>query len=283
MEVIRGSIAVLRLYQRARHRRIDFDRQTFGLPGDIGSAVVDHWETEHDRFVGGGLMRLWNLGSFTFPAEDLRAFPADRRFNYLDQALRRPIGDRTDFEERFLKAIRFMERANSMLEDPIRVVLLAAALELLLGDEPMKGRAHRVARRAAYLTCREEPGLPRHGSSRPACFYLAAISRNEVEAEMRRLRAAGQPNACSFYLDVADLSADRNAVLHEAAGADLIEGRSHHQSRVDEIILTTLEWVANTGAGGLRDLDVEIEAAGGAAAPAPVCAVSAKAEVTDGA
>ena len=266
-ETIRDSIAVLRLYQRARHRRINFDRQTFGLPGDIGSALVDHWETQGDRFVRGGAMRLWNLGDFTFPITDPRAFPSDARFVYLDQALRKPEPQRTDFEGRFMKALRFLNQANAMVEDPIRVVLLATALELLLGDEPMQGRSHRVARRAAYLTCRDEPGLPRHGPSRPACFYLRSTSTSEVVAEMERLKAAGQPNVCSFYLDIDELSGDRNAVLHEAAGADLLGERSRHETHVDEIILATLEWVSATGTHGLPDLDAEIAAAGGAPVP----------------
>jgi hypothetical protein len=267
LEAIRASIAVLRLYQRARHRRIDLDRQTFGLPGDIGDQMGDHWETDDRRFVGGGVERLWNVGDFMFPMDDLIAFAADPRFAYLDAALAKPMPRWTDFEHRFVKALRFLNRANSMLEDPIRVVLMAAAVELLLGDEPMQGRSHRVARRAAYLTCRDEPALPRHGPSRPACFYLTAANFTEVHAEMKRLKDADQPNVCSFYLDVDGLSGDRNAVLHEAAGTDLLGERSHRQIRVDDILLTTLEWVTATGASGLPDLDSEIEVAGGALVP----------------
>ena len=261
LAIVRDAVAILRLYQRARRPRIDFDRQTFGAPGDLGTAVTEHWEFDDGRLVGGGVRRLWNIGDFAVPPEDLPAFAADPRFAYLDRVLRASDDARSDLDRRFLKALRVLARANVMLEEPIRVALLAVSLEQLLGDLPREGRTHRIACRAAYLTCRDEPALPRHGPSRPACFYLTAKSQRQVVAEMKRLRAANRPNACSFYIDIAALIEDRNAVLHEFAGASLLGEVRRHQSRVDDVILTMLEWAAATGAVDLQALDDEIAAA----------------------
>jgi hypothetical protein len=118
----------MRTAARARVSYVNLDHQTFGLPTDIGSVVQQHSVTDRrGRFSGIGTERHGVIASWEFKRSAMRAFRADRRFAYLDSALRTPDSQRTDWQRRVVAAIRTLNLAAVMQRPAMRIVLLATA------------------------------------------------------------------------------------------------------------------------------------------------------------
>lgn len=250
----RDSIAILRLFQRLRHERIDTDSQTFGLEGDIDWKATDYWRTPP------GSVPLWGgrargiAGGWTFKKADYKAFFGDPVFVFLDDSLRRREKKRSEMARRAITALRVRGTNTKMLPRPVRVVLTAVALEVLLSDSKSSDAAHRIAQRLAYLTC----GSPPHGSARPKCFYLTAKDTPAVIGEMKELKAKKVPNVCGFYWRVRDIFYARNAVAHQGASRfDEKEARNRlYQS--DDMIRAILDWIVGHPTADVDRLDLEI-------------------------
>jgi len=97
-DAARDVIAVLRLFQRARLRHFNLDRQTFGLAQDIGSIVEQRWITDARGRLGGGWQVHGIMAHWAFKTADMQAYRADPRFAYLDTALATADGDRVDWQ-----------------------------------------------------------------------------------------------------------------------------------------------------------------------------------------
>ena len=143
-----------------------------------------------------------------------------------------------------------------------RIVLLATALEALLGDRfqpsaSAKGRGHQLARRAAYLACGWEPGPPglhRPGGRAACAFLMAKDPRHDPNLHNPELRIW----ACSEYGDMRQLYDDRNAALHGAAtGFDAGTAR-RHQFHLDHVVVEALSWVSQRRPISIGELDHEI-------------------------
>lgn len=256
----RDAVAVLRLYQRARHPRLSFDRQTFGLPADLVSGHEDHWVVRADGSPGAGWNRHGVIASWSFSLADAKAFPSDPRFAFVNAGLvaRRP----NELQRRTILAIQARDSARVSLPASLRIITTAVVLEAMLGDDDSHERAHRIARRLAYLECGQPDS--RCGRDRPACFYLASRTIAEVERNVDHWRAAGHHGLCSEYWTVRDLFADRNSAVHQ--GREFTEKTaSQHAHRADGWLLAALAWASQQDDSqavlGLARLDAEVEAA----------------------
>lgn len=256
----RDAVAVLRLYQRARYPGVSLDQQTFGLPADLTSGREDHWSMQTHGFPGAGWKRHGVLAPWSFTVADARAFRRDPRFQFLHAAfVARPPDE---LHRRATIAVQARDSARVSLPPSLRIITLAVVLEAMLGDDDSHERAHRIARRLAYLECGQPDS--RCGRDRPACVYLASRTTSEVERKVDQWRAAGHHGLCSEYWAVRALFRDRNAAVH--AGRTFGErAASNHAYRADRWLLAALEWASqqdNSQASlGLASLDAEVEAA----------------------
>ena len=96
----------MRAVQHIRHRMNGMEHQTFGLPGEVPSAVTTYIVKGEMLTVGAS--KSGALAGFTFSDEDHQAWMADPVFRFLDQALSRPEPDRTMLQGRALLAISLL-------------------------------------------------------------------------------------------------------------------------------------------------------------------------------
>jgi hypothetical protein len=259
-ETVRDAISVLRLYQRQCVDGWDVDIQTFGLAGDIGAEQSPHWQMDRWRLRRWGTEWVGVPAAWEFTRQHADDFLKTPAFAYLDKALRSPDSKRNDLERRAIAAVRTLNFASAMQRQPIRIVLQAVALEALLGDAKPKRpadvrpQAHQVARRAAFLTCRDSAGVA-HGPRRPACMYLTEKSATQVQREAEALQRKGQAWECTYYRMIRDLFEARNAALHDAQ--DRFEPRTavRFEWWLDGVIQATLAWSADAGARRIGDID----------------------------
>ena len=264
-DAARDSIAVLRLFQRSPGMNVD--HQLFGLAVDIGAAREHRLTTDRSgRFVSTGVRLHGSIGSWTFSRDDVAAFRADPRLVYLDEALRMPDGQRTEWQRRAVAAVRTLGIGTPLHRPAQRIILAATALEALLGDAYQRGRAgagaHQLARRGAFVWCGAEFNDP-HGQAprRGACPFLLARDGKDLR---RRITAYNQANGgqpvCSYYADLRDLYEDRGAAVHgaEAQFSERLAGR--HEYTLEKVIMVVLGWVTMSGATTFEEYERAIAA-----------------------
>jgi hypothetical protein len=202
----------------------------------------------------------WRTG--IFKTADVRAYRADPRFAYLDRALAAKAPD--DWQARAITALRTMNVATVMQRPATRIILLATALEALLGDsfklDAGATGGHRLAKRAAYLWCGsnvQPPSLHRPGA-RPACGLLTASSSPRADPAM--YDQAGRRWGCSWYGDMRDLYDDRNAALHGGITRFAPRATSTHEFNMDHVVLAALQWILERHPASIDDLDADIRA-----------------------
>lgn len=260
-EAARDAVAVLRLYQRTTNPRWSFDTQTFGLAADIGAALEEYFVTGRGQLPGHGARWTGVLADFTFHGRHVDAFRDDPRFAFLDDSLRVAPADRSDIQRRILTSLRVLNQATVMIPEPVRIVLLAVAIEILLNDEgELRGATYRLTQRAAYLWC----GYPddRHGPKRPPCLYLEARSEPALDNAIADRQKRGESAVCSYFESVYGLFADRNGVLHQGRQDFPRQAATVREGRVDGVLLATIDWASRSRATDLRPLDAEIPALG---------------------
>lgn len=256
----RDAVAVVRLYQRARYPRIPLDEQTFGLAADVVSRREDYWATTRKRLVGGGGRWHGVLATWSFTKDDVKAFDADPRFAFLQAAL--IATNPNEVQRRALLAVQVRDSARVTLPPSLRIIDAAVALEALVGDEKSRDKAHRIARRLAYLGCGQPDS--RCGRHRLACFYLASKSTDDVMKGIATWNAAGHPGICSEYWRTRELFDDRNHAVHEGRAFSEDEARDRVY-QADQHLLSFLDWAAQlhptARSKGIEALDAEVATA----------------------
>jgi hypothetical protein len=258
---VRDALAVLRLYKRARYPVLPTQVQEFGLHGDIGSALQWTTVTRGRTIIGTGARWLGIIGDWTFNLADAHEFRADRRFAYLDGALRRPLRQ-TELQRRALTALR-VRAMSTMLRPQLQVILLATALEALLatevgaGEHRARGEFYRIAQRASYLICGEPD--QRYPKRRP-CFYLEAKTEAAMHRAFKDRALHGEDPRCSAFGHVFGLMKDRNEALHTARESFEPSVLSWHGITTDQVILYALDWATCRRARTIAQLDAELDA-----------------------
>lgn len=228
---------------------------------DIG-ATLD-WQWYSDRRGPWGFGGAWHgvVADWEFSEAWIRDFASRPAFAFLADALRAPDDKRTDWQQRAIVAVRTLNYASPMVSQPMRIVLQAVALEALLGDGPpqagqeKRGQAHLVAQRAAYLTC--EVDGARLAAGGVACVDLTAKSATQLAKKPHE--ATRPPDywdwPCTCYWHIRQLFDHRNSALHDAQDHFPEHTAQRLEGRVDGVILTTLDWVSQTKAIGLAELE----------------------------
>lgn len=252
------AISALRLYQRSRYRYVSLESQTFGLGADIYSAHEDYWRTDGATLLGAGFEAHGIIGGWEFAGADVDAAATDPLFQHLNRLLTVLPGEAAELDRRVLVTLRMLGRSTRLLPSSLRVVLLAAALEALLGDEPPGNRTHRIALRAAYLTCGLDDAKP-HGPERP-CQYFGCWTFAALKRRMSATAAVGRGAFCSAYWDIRELQELRNTVLHEALTE--VERPQSAEGEVDDVLRHLLRWRREGPArDSMADLDRDVRAA----------------------
>lgn len=267
-ETARDVIAILRLFQRARAPGAETDWQTFGLAMDLGSVIEPRWFTDpRGQHRGMGLQSHGVGPSWSFRSADIAAFRADPRFRFLEAALVAGDDNPPDsWQARALASIRTWGLATLMQRPATRIVLLATALEGLLGNKYVPGRratgGHVVARRAAYIWCGQgvtQPPIEQHRpGGRAACAFLTTTT--DPRRDPTLLHPTRGLWACTWYGDVRTLYDDRNAAVHGADQRWDVKTARTHAWHTSEVILATLGWITETGSAAISDVDAAIDA-----------------------
>jgi hypothetical protein len=262
-EMVRDSIALARLYQRACLPVENLDAQTFGLAPDVTSDSEYHWKSDYKGYAGHGWSKIGILGPFTFRADWIRAFRDRPAFAFLDDALRGSDPAAGSWAQRGITAIRLLNLASPVRTQPIRIVLQTAALEALLADDPLpepwkaRAQAHPVAQRGAFLTCDRPDGakLPAGGE---ACAFLGVDGAKAAERVLPGRPANYWDWPCTYYWHIREVFDARNRALHEALDQFRKSTAAKYEGRVDDVILAALEWAVASGAAGISDLDTKM-------------------------
>jgi len=244
---------------RFRYRYVSLDRQTFGLPQTIRRIWENFYVLEGEIVIRAGFTQSGVLSPWDFKMEDVDAWPKDAAFAYFESLLGKEPTERSDTENRLITALGIASVSTASLRAPLRHVLYAVALEALLGDPPPAERTHRIAVRAAFLTCDLLGPEPRgrHGPERPACPILAYATQNEMRKKARAMFPNGSP-ICSYYEWIRNVATQRNTVLHEALRGGDHRSAASAEGRVDEVILEYARVAADGPLRSLADLDAEI-------------------------
>ena len=200
-ELTGTAVAIMRAVQHIRHRMNGMEHQTFGLPGDVPSAVTTYIVKGERLTVGAS--RSGALAGFTFSDEDHQAWMADPVFRFLDQALSRPEPDRTMLQGRALLAISLLSQLWVSYKPDVGLLNAAMALEVLLVRRTTRKRKPVLhAGPLTSLAAGLDRSIPvRAGQPARCCRCPSAVS-STAEAHpglsckgfsMRCERAAGSP------------------------------------------------------------------------------------------
>jgi hypothetical protein len=258
-EEIRDAVGLLRLYQRSL-TNMNMDHQTFGLEPEVSHAVLHHFALSNGRVVLRGTSSVGIPGiGWTFTTDHMRRFQELPEYRYIDRALRADSKD--DLQKRTTTALRFLNLATAMLPDPVRVVLVATAMEELFADLQKSERRTVVARRSAYLTCGREFKDAYQPGGRPACLFIASRRTGDVKARRAAVIDRGDdPPICSWYYETLTLFDTRDLVLHERLEKLKKSAGANFEAQVDEAIRNLASWAERSGATSIADLDAEIDA-----------------------
>jgi hypothetical protein len=258
-EAVRDAVGLLRLFQRSL-TNMNLDHQTFGLEPEVSHAVLHHFTMSKGRVVlrGTSSAGIPAIG-WRFTTEHIERFAEQPEYRYLDRALR--AEPKNDVQKRTTTALRFLSLATAMLPDPVRVVLVATALEELLADLQKAERRTVVARRSAYLTCGREFKDAYRPGGRPACLFLASKRTADLKAKRAAVIDRGyDPPFCSWYYETLTLFETRDLVLHERLEKLRKSAGANFEAQVDEAIRNLASWAEQSGATSIGDLDAEIDA-----------------------
>ena len=256
-DLVSDSIAALRLYQRLRYPMLNVDFQTFGLAAEMHASREAYWQTAEGVLTAASGSWHGVFGEWTFTEPDVDASKTDPAFIDLSKLLTVEPSSANELDRRLLTALRLLNRATVMLPPGLRVVQLATALEALLGDRPQGERTHRIALRAAFLTCVFDE---RHHGLERTCPYFGCWTIDALETGMKRAAAAGRVQFCSAYWNVRELQDVRNSVLHDAVTE--IERPQDAEGQVDNVLTQLLRWRrGGPDRDTLTDLDRDIQTA----------------------
>jgi len=218
LETVSGALEILRAVQHMHNPMVSMSHQTFGLPGDVPSAVVDYVSMGDALTVGAA--RRGALAGWTFNDAAHEAWTTDPALRFLDDAFTRAEPDRTTLHSRALLAVSLLSQGWLSCKPDVELLNSAMALEVLLGEASDQDKKFRIARRASYFSC----GWPRQlypGTGRPACPLLSLpLDSRRPGAPGRELKTllhdmrAGRAHPCTYFLDVCDVYDARNEIVH---------------------------------------------------------------------
>ena len=263
LDLVASSLAIMRAVQHMQNPMNKMDDQTFGLPGDAPSAVLDYVIIGDALHVGAA--RSGALAGWTFSDAEHQAWLTDPAFRFLDHALSCPESDRTMLQGRALLAVSLLSQGWLSFKPDVELLNSAMALEVLLGEAADKDKKFRIARRVSYFSC----GWPRQlypGTGRLACPLLSLpLSDRRQGAPGHQLRAVlrdmreGRSNPCTTFFEVCHLYDARNEIVHR--GRLPVSSKRPDTWFIAALLLgPVLTWFASHPTSDLSELDAEIAA-----------------------
>lgn len=262
MPLVASALTVLRAIQHMESPMVNIRRQTFGLPGQVTSAVISYFS-----LTGGaapGWQRTGTLAGWTFSDDSHAAWISDPAHRFLDEALRHPEASRTPLQRRALVAIELLSNAWLSWQPDVAFLNAVMALEVLLGEDNGT-KKYRIARRVSYFTC-GWPGDVYADGTRAACPLLALPLKGDGTpgAEFRQLLGdiqAGNIRACTQFFDVLVLYEARNKIVHDGKlGLTAAQESRATWFIAARLLHRVLTWFAQHDGSDLTELDAEIAA-----------------------
>lgn len=262
MHHVASALAILRVVQRLRYSMVDVRLQTFGLPGQVTTAVMHYLDLT--AIPVAGWRRVGAAPGWTFRDADRVAWMSDTAFRFLHEALACSEENRTPLQRRTLIAVDLLNQAWLSWQPDLALLNSAMALEALLGEPGDKTKKYRLARRVSYFVC----GWPdeRYMDGRPACPYLTLPldEKGQPDRAFRQLiknvNDGLMPDIyCSQFFDVLDLYDARNALAHgeRLSLALREEGRATWYLSA-WLLKPVLTWFAQHPDAELTELDTQI-------------------------
>lgn len=263
LDLVASALAIMRAVQHMQHPMVGMGHQTFGLPGDVPSAVLDY--VIIGDALTAGAARSGALAGWTFTDDDHKAWTTDPAFRFLDQALICPERNRTMLQGRALLAISLLSQGWLSYKPDVELLNAAMALEVLLGEATDKDKKFRIARRVSYFSC-GWPGQLYPGAGRPACPLLSlplsgqrpGAPGPQLQRVLRDMQA-GRAHPCTRFFQVCRIYDARNEIVHR--------GRlPANWQRPDtwfiaaHLLSPVLAWFASHPDSDLSELDDEIAA-----------------------
>lgn len=269
----RDAVGLLRYYQRFLKPYMATQVARFGLTDEVFVNENLYVRERDDEGYLFGVGVAGRPGPFEFGVGYVTDFNYEPGLTVLAESL--AAASPTDWQRRFRTCLRFLGHAALIDEQQLRIVLLAAGLEVLLADGSMarpsqgtpKGTtADEVARRCAYVACGtsgavgDKPGSP---ECAPAfCPSLTATDADARRRAIRRCQARGQRATCEVFEAGRRLFDDRNAVLHQGRDDFKRADATPYALFADQIVLSAARWVHSSGADRLKDLVRQMPRAG---------------------
>jgi hypothetical protein len=267
------TMGVVRFLLRERIN-VNVDIHRVGLAGE-----VDHLVRDYLAFVDGGVGPGWSRLDGPVPtrlSQDLLSeWDSDDRVRWLSTQLALTSEPRSSAGERVITSLTLLDTAFLSSDLIVRVVLYAAAVEVLLADSkdaadsgpgPGRGKVLDVARRAAFLTCGTGCAIDRE-----ACPYVLGFgSLKHLWTTADQWAGAGEEWRCSAFLDIArhpdfeeyfsnpSLFGARNEAVHEGRTSLTESAVRLMRSRADAVIRAFVGWAAGRPEANVEDLDAEI-------------------------
>jgi hypothetical protein len=262
--LVERAVAVLRTVQHIDNPMVSTRLQTFGLPGQVGSARIDYLSLSPGPAWG---WQHWGaLAGWSFGDQSYNRWMTDPAYRFINAALSRTDANRTPLQRRALIAIDLLSQAWLSWQPDVSLLNHVMAIEALLGEPHDQNKKVRIARRASYFVC----GWPRErypDGRRPACPYLSLPinDRGQPQAELDRIIQGGRQAAfdagiyCSMFFDLLDLYNDRNEIMHRGKLELTPEEEGPATWFIASWLLQpVLTWFAEHPDAELSELDAEI-------------------------
>jgi hypothetical protein len=261
----RDAVGLLRYYQRYLRVYTTAQGSRFGLTDEVFVNDDMSVREKDGRVISHSVGIVGRYGHFEFGAGHIDYFNYAPGLTVLSEALAETAG--TDWQQRFRSCLRFLGLAALIDEQQLRIVLIAAGLEVLLADGSMarplvgvpKGTtADEVARRCAFLACgtkgapEDRPGYPECDPD--FCPALTIADRNKRTTAAKRRGAQDRYAQCEAFVYAQRLFDDRNSVLHQGRDDFQRTDATQHAVFADRVVLSAARWVQGSGAKTLRGL-----------------------------
>jgi hypothetical protein len=262
MPIVDSALTVLRAVQHMECPMADTRHQSFGLPGQVTSALVSYFT------LTGGALPGWRrtgvLAGWTFSDDSYTRWISDPAYRFLDEALKQPEESRTALQRRALVATQLLSNSWLSLQPDVCLLNAVMALEVLLGEDTST-KKHLIARRVSYFTC-GWPGPVYADGTRTACALMSTPLRpngapgGELAQLLSEMRA-GNTRPCSQYFNVLALYDARSTIVHEGKlGPSADEENSATWFIAARLLHRVLTWFARHPDADLTELDTQIAA-----------------------
>lgn len=238
---------------------VNIRHQTFGLPGQVTSAVISYFSLTGR--AAPGWRRTGTLAGWTFSDNSHAAWISNPAYRFLNDALRQPQASRTPLQRRALVAIELLSSAWLSWEPDVAFLNSVMALEVLLGEDTGT-KKYLIARRVSYFTC-GWPGDVYADRTRAACplMVLPLKSDRTPGAAFKQLLGdiqAGNIRPCTQFFRVLALYEARNKIVHDGK----LGLSPDQESRATWFIAArllhrVLTWFAQHPGSDLAELDAE--------------------------